>query len=175
MLRSDILLKRVEIHSIPFEIRGLLMKKSHKFAIAGVVIFMTIVVLIYTAFKQSSVYYMTVPELKSKGDSVVDQGLRASGTVKDGTVNYDSEKLILNFDVFEENGSPDNIIHVTYKGIKPDSFKSNVNVILEGKYNPQENLFKATTLLVKCPSRYEGKTPPEGYKHPGSAEGGKVK
>src|SRR3990172_538007 len=106
------------------------MKKTHKFAIAGAVIFLTIVALVYTAFQQSSVYYMTVPELKSKGDSVIGQGLRASGTVKDGTIKYDSEKLILDFDVFEETKTPDNIIHVTYKGIKPDSFKANVNVIL---------------------------------------------
>src|SRR4030065_669966 len=81
------------------------MKKTHKFAIAGAVIFLTIVALIYTAFKQSSVYYMTVPELKSKGESVVGQGLRASGQVKDGTISYDSEKLILNFDIFE-TGAP---------------------------------------------------------------------
>lgn len=150
------------------------MKKSHKFAVAGAVIFLTIIALVYTAFQQSSVYYMTVPELKEKGDSVIGQGLRASGTVKDGTIKYDSEKLILDFDIFEETKTPDNIIHVTYKGIKPDSFKANVNVILEGKYNPQENLFKATTLLVKCPSRYEGKEPPPGYKHPEPTVGGKV-
>ena len=150
------------------------MKKSHKFAIAGVIVFLTIIALVYTAFQESSVYYMTVPELKSKGSSVTGQGLRASGTVKDGTVKYDSEKLILNFDVFEENETPDNFIHVTYKGIKPDSFKANVNVILEGKYDANENIFKAKTLLVKCPSRYEGKTPPPDYKHEKPKEGGKV-
>lgn len=151
------------------------MKKNHKFAIAGAVIFLTIVVLIYTAFQQSSVYYMTVPELKSKGGSVAGQGLRASGQVKDGTINYDSQKLILNFDIFE-TGNTAEVIHVTYKGIKPDSFKADVQVILEGKYNNEENLFKATTLLVKCPSRYEGKTPPPGYDHekPKEKEGGKM-
>ncbi|MEK7850762.1 MAG: cytochrome c maturation protein CcmE [Deltaproteobacteria bacterium] len=149
------------------------MKKSHKFAIAGAVIFLTIIALVYTAFQQSSVYYMTVPELKSKGSSVMGQGLRASGQAKEGSIKYDSEKLILNFDVFEKE-SPDNIVHVTYKGIKPDSFKGEVEVILEGKYDPNENLFKATTLLVKCPSRYEGKTPPPGYKNEKPTEGGKV-
>lgn len=149
------------------------MKKNHKFAIAGVIIFLTIIALVYTAFKQSSVYYMTVTELKSKGGSLTGQGLRASGQAKDGTIKYDSEKLILDFDISEKE-SPDNIIHVTYKGIKPDSFKADVEVILEGKYDPNENLFKATTLLVKCPSRYEGKTPPPGYKHPEPTAGGKI-
>lgn len=150
------------------------MKKSHKFAIAGVVILLTIVALVYTALKQSSVYYMTVPELKSKGESVVGQGIRASGQVKDGSINYDSAKLVLNFDVFEKD-NPSEIMHVTYNGIKPDSFKTNVQVILEGKYDPKANLMKATTLLVKCPSRYEGQTPPPGYKHEEKAkEGGKV-
>ena len=149
------------------------MKKSQKFAIAGVVVFLTIVALVYTAFKQSSVYYMTVPELKSKGNSVAGQGLRASGEVKDGTIDYDSQKLVLKFDTYEK-GNKDNTIHVVYNGIKPDAFKAGVQVILEGKYNVQENLFKATTLLVKCPSRYEGKTPPPGYKHEEPAKGGKV-
>lgn len=149
------------------------MKKNHKFALAGAVIFLTIGVLIYTAFKQSSVYYMTVPELKSKGSSVIGQGLRASGQVKEGTIHYDSEKLILKFDIFE-TGIPTELIHVTYKGIKPDAFKADVQVILEGKYNPDETLFKATTLLVKCPSRYEGQTPPPGYDHEKPKEGGKV-
>ena len=50
------------------------------------------------------------------------------------------------------------------KEFKPDSFKADVQVILEGKYTPEGNLFKATTLLVKCPSRYEGEVAPEGYK-----------
>lgn len=149
------------------------MKKTHKFAIAGIVIFLTIVALVYTALKQSSVYYMTVPELKGRGGSVMGQGIRASGQVKDGTVNYDSAKLILNFDIFEKE-NPAEIVHVTYNGIKPDSFKADVQVILEGKYDPQANLMKATTLLVKCPSRYEGQTPPPGYKLGEEPKEGKI-
>ena len=142
------------------------MKKTHKFAAAGIIILVAIIALIYTAFQATIEYYMTVPELKSKGESKVGQGLQASGTVKDGTIKYDSEKLILNFDIFEEKGNQDDVVHVIYKGIKPDTFQANVNVILAGKYDPKENLLTAKTLLVKCPSRYEGKTPPSGYKHP---------
>lgn len=149
------------------------MKKSHKFAIAGVVIFLTIAALIYTALKQSSVYYMTVPELRARGESLKGEGVRASGQVMGGSISYDKEKLILNFKAFEK-GQPDIFINVTYNGIKPDSFKEGVQVIIEGKYNQQENLFKASILLVKCPSRYEGKTPPPDYKHGQPAERGKV-
>ena len=62
-----------------------------------------------------------------------------------------------------EKGDDNIFVNVYYKGVKPDSFKADVQVILEGKYNKAENLFKATTLLVKCPSRYEGETPPEDH------------
>ena len=37
----------------------------------------------------------------------------------------------------------------------PDAFKGDVEVILEGSYSQYDNLFTATILLAKCPSKYE--------------------
>ncbi len=145
------------------------MKKTQKFLIAGIVIASAISYLIYVGVKESGVYFMTVSELKTSTMLKEGEGLRISGSVIEGSITQETKELILRFkirDEDEEGGEKgdDNIfVNVYYKGVKPDSFKADVQVILEGKYNKAENLFKATTLLVKCPSRYEGETPPEEH------------
>ncbi|MDT8317711.1 MAG: cytochrome c maturation protein CcmE [bacterium] len=143
------------------------MKKSRKFLIAGLVIVTAIVALVYIGIKESGVYFMTVTELKAKGSTVAGQGLRASGTVIEGSISEVPKELILRFQIKDDEVENSDFINVYYKGIKPDSFKADVQVILEGKYDAAENLFKATMLLVKCPSRYEGEEVPEDHNYSG--------
>jgi cytochrome c-type biogenesis protein CcmE len=46
-------------------------------------------------------------------------------------------------------------MNVVYNGIIPDAFTEDVQVIVEGKYHKDTNTFNASTLLAKCPSKYE--------------------
>ena len=50
---------------------------------------------------------------------------------------------------------------VSYVGVVPDSFKAGGQTVVEGKLDP-EGTFQATTLLAKCPSKYEPDTAPAG-------------
>ena len=50
----------------------------------------------------------------------------------------------------------DSFIKVEYKGIVPDAFQEEVEVIVEGTYDEVNKKFVANSLLAKCPSRYEG-------------------
>ncbi len=143
------------------------MKKNQKFLVAGIIIVAAIIYLVFMGVKESSVYFMTVAELKADHSRLAGEGVRISGTVIDGSIEDDVRNLTLNFNAKDEDGPDSSFVRVTYKGVKPDSFKPDVQVILEGKYDAENNLFKATTLLVKCPSRYEGEVPPPDYK-PGS-------
>ncbi len=146
------------------------MKKNHKFLIAGVVIVLAITSLVFVGVKESGMYFMTVTELKTKGTRTPDEGVRISGSVIEGSIDNIARELVLKFRVKDdEEGDDKNYVNVYYEGVKPDSFKADVQVILEGKYNSGKNLFNASTLLVKCPSRYEGEVVPEGYDtdHPG--------
>lgn len=45
---------------------------------------------------------------------------------------------------------------VSYRGVVPDVFGPDVDVVVEGKLTTA-GTFEATTLLAKCPSRYESK------------------
>ncbi|MDQ8151089.1 MAG: cytochrome c maturation protein CcmE, partial [Gemmatimonadota bacterium] len=45
-------------------------------------------------------------------------------------------------------------------GLIPDTFSDSVDVVVEGRLG-EDGVFRATTLLAKCASRYEAA--PEGY------------
>lgn len=82
-----------------------------------------------------------------KGDYIMTQGL-----LDKDSVQWDADKIELNFSIYDEN---DVMLPVFHKGIKPDNFSDNVIVIVEGFMN-EEGVFEAEKVTTKCPSKYEG-------------------
>ena len=134
------------------------MKKSNKKVLIAVLVLLTSVgFLIYRGLAQTSVYYMTVSELKTSALGLqlgADQAVRVGGLVLDGDIDYNQRDLILRFSIKDES-NPQEIIMAVYNGVKPDSFEPEIEALLEGTYDREKNLFHADTLLVKCPSKYE--------------------
>ncbi|MDY7002096.1 MAG: cytochrome c maturation protein CcmE, partial [Thermodesulfobacteriota bacterium] len=48
-------------------------------------------------------------------------------------------------------------IWVDYAGAVPDTFKPGVEVIVEGDFQGDTGVFRAGTLMTKCPSKYKKK------------------
>lgn len=134
------------------------MKKSNRKVLFAVLILLASVgFLIYRGLASTSVYYMTVGELKTStlGQQLgADQAVRVGGLVIDGSIDYNQRDLILRFALKDEN-NPQLTINALYKGAKPDAFEPEIEALLEGTYDREKNLFLADTLLVKCPSKYE--------------------
>ena len=131
------------------------MKKSTKRT--GLVILLLLAGLCFLIIKgisDTGVYYRTVAEVLDNPALPDKRGVRISGKVVENTIMYDQGKLTLNFMV-RDMDEPDKMMNVMYKGIKPDSFKEDVEVILEGRFDTDNNTFYAVTLLAKCPSKYE--------------------
>jgi cytochrome c-type biogenesis protein CcmE len=84
------------------------------------------------------------------GADAYGQGLRLGGIVMDGSIEYDSQNLILEFQVTDTEFA----MPVVYKGIVPDTFKNGVEIVVEGTYSP-DGVFQATALFPKCPSKYD--------------------
>lgn len=124
--------------------------KQKKLAVGGIIIILTLGYVIYGGVRDSMVYYLTPTELLAKGDAAFNEGVRVSGRVEEGTIKQDFKKMTLTFLLTDQKNS----IPVTYKGVVPDTFKYGVEVVVEGKLAP-EKIFTATTLLAKCPSKYE--------------------
>lgn len=134
------------------------MKKSTRKVLAGVlVIGLSVGFLIYRSIATTSVYYLTVSELKTSplGLKLSDQDVvRVGGKVVDGTLDYDQKNLVLRFAVRDDKALTETVA-VRYDGPKPDAFAPNIEVLAEGTYARGENLFRAQNLLVKCPSKYQ--------------------
>jgi cytochrome c-type biogenesis protein CcmE len=124
--------------------------------VAALVVVVAIGYLIYTGFQSTSVYYLTVSELKAKAATTDQSGLgdvRVAGIVQDGSVQRTAGDPTVKFVVTDAGGS----MPVVYKGLVPDIFGPGIQVVVEGKYT--NGVFQAATLLAKCPSKFTSEVP----------------
>lgn len=150
-----------------------------KFIIAGLVIAAAIAYLIYSATTANSQYFLTVRELLDRKSEMAGRDVRVSGAVLGDTIQYDPAKLELSFTIAHVPGSQKEIdaqgglaealhlaagdpslpkLPVTYNGARPDLLKNEAQAILTGRLQP-DGTFRASELLLKCPSRYEESLP----------------
>ena len=130
-----------------------MISKKAKVPIAVGAILIAMGYLMYSGISDTGVYYRTVSEVLDQASIFDGQSLRISGEVVDGTIQYDQENLVLSFSVRDTEN--DRVtMRASYQGVMPDAFKEDVEVILEGSYSQYDNLFNATILLAKCPSKY---------------------
>ena len=106
--------------------------------------------LVYTGLCNNMVYYYHVDEFLPKAASLQGETIKVNGKVQDGSIRKDH----LNYD-FVIHGAVQNIVEVDYHGVVPDTFKDGSDVVVEGTYDPGAKKFHATTLLAKCPTKYE--------------------
>ena len=81
---------------------------------------------------------------------IYDTNIRVAGKVADSPVDWGAEEIELNFAVTEGGQT----LLVLYHGPKPDGFTAGADIVVEGKYYP-DNIFQATSIVLKCPSKYE--------------------
>ena len=124
--------------------------KRRKFILAGVVVVVAFVFLVYIGMTQFSTYLVTVSEFVAEGESVYGRQTRVAGQVVADSVERDTENMTLSFILTEG----DAVLPVVYRGVVPDTFKEDSELVVEGKYEA-EGVFNATKLMTKCASKYE--------------------
>ncbi len=122
-----------------------------------------IVFLIVTSMQANAQYFLTVTQLRAKGQSVVNQNVRISGAViYDNTVLYEvrNSQPYLEFSVVdtEDQIGKEPPLRIVYQGPKPDLLQPHAQAIIEGHLGADGN-FYADNLLLKCPTRYEDQFP----------------
>ena len=121
-----------------------------RYLIGGIIIIAIVGYLLYMSLGSSVMYYVTVGELLSGGYGDYDTDIRVTGKIANGSIQWDAEGLELEFDVVEGNAT----LPVIYNGSMPDGFTDGADVLVEGRYHPDE-VFRASTILMRCPSKYE--------------------
>jgi len=134
-----------------------------KYLLGFALIVAAIVFLIVTSMQANAQYFLTVTQLRDRGQAVVDQSVRVSGAVVfDNTVLYEvrNNEPYLEFGVVdtEDQIGKQKPLRIVYKGPKPDLLQAHAQAIVEGHLGADGN-FYADNLLLKCPTRYEEQFP----------------
>jgi cytochrome c-type biogenesis protein CcmE len=78
------------------------------------------------------------------------RNVRVAGFVVGESIVWEPRDLHLAFELTDESGQ----LSVVYKGARPDMFRDEAEVVVEGKMGP-DGVFEARTMMLKCPSKYE--------------------
>lgn len=132
-------------------------RKKYPFLIAFIVVIGSLAYLLLNTFESSLQYYVTVSELRAEESDYKDRILKVAGIAKN-IVRQDLEEggSLYNFDV-EEGGD---FISVSYRGLAPDTFKENSEVVVTGSLDSNGS-FEGSHILAKCASKYEAKVDAE--------------
>jgi cytochrome c-type biogenesis protein CcmE len=124
------------------------MKIKKSYLIGGLVIALAMAMAMYS-FQSTLESYVTVSEAKASSRPV-----QVAGIVVEGTDKYDLSSNNLLFTLREDSGDQ---MKVEYDGPRPGNFDNVTKVVAIGKYEPKREVFVARELLVKCPTKYEGR------------------
>ena len=133
------------------------MKAGHKFLLGAGIIVGSVALLMAEGVKQFGQYSLKPAELAEKiaqDPSLHETGLKMEAKVVPGSVKRDAATQTIEFMVTDGIQS----YPVSYRGLAPDTFTDaqDIEVVVEGRLG-RDGVFRATTLLAKCGSRYEKK------------------
>ena len=121
------------------------------------IVLLAIGVMVNSSFSAGQ-YYRTVGETTAGGDELVGEKFRVAGKVVNGSVVVGPGAAPdYSFKVSDETGG---IIPVHYAKAVPDTFREGVDVVVEGQL-VRPDLFEASHVIAKCPSKYESSLTPE--------------
>ena len=127
------------------------MKVKKSYIIGGIAVVAALIMAMYSmySFQSTLTSYVTVKEAKARKRPV-----QVAGVVAQGSRRYDLQSNNLVFVLREDGGDQ---MRIEYSGPKPANFDNVTKVVAIGTYNPEKQVFLAKELLVKCPSKYEGR------------------
>ena len=132
-------------------------KRSVGLLAALLVIVVAVLALVFTSFEGSAIYSVGVDQLLKEPERYSKRNVRVKGMLVKGTLARRDEPCEYRFKL-QENGQ---ILAVHYpQCVVPDTFRDmpgmDVEVTAEGKM-AGSGAFEATTIMAKCPSKYEMK------------------
>lgn len=129
------------------------MQAKHKFVAGAVLITASVGYLMVSGVRDTGVYFLTPVELAQRVESdtsIHNVGIRMGARVVLGSIRRDVATQTVYFDISDGTQT----YPVVYRGLPPDTFDGDVDVVVEGRLS-KDGVFHATSLLAKCGSRYE--------------------
>lgn len=108
-------------------------------------------VLMARTLRQDAAFYKHVDEVMNTPEQWYGKSMKLHGFVQAGSIQWKPETLDYKFIV----RSGDKVVNATYRGIVPDTFKDDAEVVLNGRLAPDGYHVEKDGVVAKCPSRYE--------------------
>ena len=115
------------------------------------VLVLAFVGLMYTTLREGAEYYKHVDEVLASPQDWEGKRLQLHGFVVAGSILRKPDTLEYKFKV-QSKGA---VVDASYKGVVPDTFKDDSEVVLKGQLTPQGFHTEPNGIMAKCPSKYE--------------------
>ena len=123
--------------------------KAVKIGFTSLVLAVAFSGLLYQTMGEATEYYKHVDEVMVNPEPWYGKKLQLHGFAKQ--VTRKASSLEYRFQV-ESNGE---VVTATYKGVVPDTFKDDAEVVLKGTLSPDGFEVSPNGVMAKCPSKYE--------------------
>jgi len=120
--------------------------------VVGVLVVVVFLVWGTSAFLKTTIQYVSIEKARTATRTV-----QVMGKIDFNTVNYNSEQSRLEFVIYDAEAKDPIIaerLEVNYYGVVPGNFDQATSVVVKGR--PENGVFVAEQMLVKCPSKYQG-------------------
>ncbi|HEV8345360.1 MAG TPA: cytochrome c maturation protein CcmE [Vicinamibacterales bacterium] len=125
--------------------------RNIKIAATVAVLVTAFVGLMYMTLREGTEYYKHVDEVMTTPQQWEGKRLQLHGFVVPGSIYIKPSTLEYKFQVQNKG----HVVDATYKGVVPDTFKDDSEVVLKGQLTPQGFHTESNGIMAKCPSKYE--------------------
>jgi cytochrome c-type biogenesis protein CcmE len=125
--------------------------RNIKIAATVAVLVTAFVGLMYMTLREGTEYYKHVDEVMTTPERWEGKRLQLHGFVVPGSIYVKQSTLEYKFRVQNKG----HVVDATYKGVVPDTFKDDSEVVLKGQLTPQGFHTESNGIMAKCPSKYE--------------------
>ena len=122
-----------------------------KIAVTSVVLVGAFAGLLWSTLRDGTEYYKHVDEVMTTPQQWEGKRLQLHGFVVPGSIYIKPSTLEYKFKV-QNKGY---VIDASYKGVVPDTFKDDSEVVLKGQLTGQGFHTESNGIMAKCPSKYE--------------------
>jgi|SRR6187200_334145 cytochrome c-type biogenesis protein CcmE len=137
--------------------------KALKVGLTTLVLITAFAGLLWSTLREGTEYYKHVEEVMVQPNDWYGKKLQLHGFVVPKSIMRRRDSLDYRFAV----ASKGQVVKASYRGIVPDTFKDDAEVVLKGVLTPQGFEVETNGVMAKCPSKYEAKPGSAGAKSPG--------
>ena len=129
-------------------------KKALQIILSVVIVVGALGLLLFTTMSKDGQAYKHVDEVAQNPQAWYGKRLQLHGFVT-GQVLVKPDTLDYRFDI-QSNGQ---VMHASYRGVVPDTFKTGSEVVLSGRLSPTGFEVQPDGVQAKCPSKYTASGP----------------